>query len=113
MLHSPRFLFLQRQTKVLTLGLAFAFALSLSVSNAATQYAPEPVEGRTEKKNPSLPIRDVIADVLARMEGQNTHGTRMESRFSQASKTPAPTPTSTPKSFMRSKVAVTTSKNDY
>lgn len=101
--------------KILTLGLAFAFALSLSVSNAATQYAPEPVEGRTEKKNPSPPIRDVIADVLARMEGQNTHGTRMESRFSQASKTPAPTPTptSTPKSFMRSKVAVTTSKNDY
>lgn len=103
--------------RIVALGLAFVLALSLSVVNTATLYAPEPAEGRMEKKNASPPIRDVIADVLTRMEGHKAHGTRMESQFSQASKTPTPTltptPASTPKSFTRSKVAVTTSKNDY
>lgn len=111
---------LPTEMKTVSLALALALALSLFTENAvaAVLYDPQAAAGRMEKKHASPPIRDVIADVMARIDDLKPSETRMESRFSWPFGLPFlskkdPQPDLTPGSFLRTKSATTTTTNDY
>lgn len=91
-------------------GWTMALVLSLSVTNAATLYDPQAAEGRIEKKIPSPPIRDVIADVMARMEAHKSSETRLESQLGWPFNLLEPEKKG---SIKRSKAATSSAANDY